>query len=703
MDDSTNILPSNTAVTDEIPESVQAEVKRWTKRIRDARSHWKKDYERMRDDMNFAAGIQWEGQEAIESQRYVVNLVLRSVNQKVSHLYARDPKAIAKRRRREDFQIWDGRQESLLHAQEVLADPGMGPDVKLAATALLTDYAQGRAHRDMVDKIGRTLEIIYKWQCDNQQLMFKLQMKQLVRRVVTCGVGYVRVNFSRGGNAPLSSQEVGGDMLDQLKSAKRIVARVHDGEIQDTDPEMEDLKMLSNNIAATLQNGELQKVQTRLIFDFPSASSIIPDISCSCLKGFVGAKWIAQQHLMTVEEVNAFFNLDLDDTNELVQYYPSGEYDDTEARMPLSVDDPASEATKKRVCLFEVFDKSLGATFFILDGYKGYIKPPEPVAPQINCFWPVFALTFNDIEVESGNKATVFPPSDVRLIRHAQKEWNRSREALREQRKANAPRYIAGKGFLTEDDKSLLESTQPNRLLELQGIPPGTNINDVVAVMRPAPIDPMAYDVGPQTQDMFLSLGTEEGPQAASNKATATAATINEQSRIVTASSNVDDLDDLLSQMAQAGGEILIREMQKPEVIRIAGPGAVWPELDKEDYLNYLYLDIVASSSGRPNRALEIANFQMLAPTLIAAGANPNFILRETIKRLDDRLDPDEAFPLGTPQPMAMQPQAQAQPSMRPPAQGQASAPTMNGQMPSQHLSPPHPTPQGALRQQQAA
>jgi hypothetical protein len=187
--------------------------------------------------------------------------------------------------------------------------------------------------------------------------------------------------------------------------------------------------------------------------------------------------------------------------------------------------------------------------------------------------------------------------------------------------------------------------------------------------------------------------GNEEATVPAAADTTATAATINEQSRLVATGSNIDDLDDFLSALVEASGEILIREMSAETVMRIVGEGAVWPQIDQDQFVNYIYLEVMASSSGRPNRALEIANFTQLAPILMQAGASTHFIAREAIKRLDDRLDPDEIFTFGAGQaavamPFNGQQQQNGGSSSGEPARGQAR-PTPEGQNPAATVPKP--------------
>lgn len=651
--------------------SAKAAVQLWTSRIRDAKRHWDADFKRMRRNMEFVAGFQWAGQTEVDDDRYTANMTLRVVNQKTASLYARDPKAIARRRKRLDYQIWDGKMESL---QQAILGAQNGD---LASLAMILDYTEGRRQRDMVDRIGRTLEVAYQYMCDICQPGFKRQMKQLVRRAATCGVGYVRLNFERTEENDISATDTATSLSDLIRRAKAIFADIQEGDIDDTSPRLQELKQLLMSIQAETPIS-MASLQEQLVFDFPSATSVIIDPRCRALEGFVGANWIAQEHFLPIAEVNEFFEINIKKGDGVELYNAVGE--------PTKIENLSELPEKEVCCLWEVFDHRTKNCFFIVDGYKNYVRPPQPSYPRLNGFWPIFPLTFNDVETEHGAKSTIYPPSDVQLMKSSQKEWNRSRESLRKHRRYSAPKHMTGKGWLTDNDKQKIRDAAEGEVLELEGVPDVGDVNKALAPFIHAPVDPALYDSTPQQQDMLYVIGNQEATQPASNKATATAASINEQSRQQTVSSNVDDLDDFLSTLAENAGQILLREMSPETIKRIVGPGAMWPAMGQgEDYINELYLDVVASSSGRPNKAVEVANFAQIAPLMIQAGANPQFIIRESLKRLDDRLDPEEAFSGGV-SPFASMPAA-AQPQPQP--QRGKIAPTSNGQNPSQTVPRP--------------
>lgn len=625
--------------------AAQASVKMWTARIRQAKAFFEPDFKRMRENMEFAAGVQYNDQRSIESNKYLANLVLKAVNGKVAQLYAKDPKAVARRRKRMDYQLYDGNPATLMQAQQASLQGQQLGMPNVGANAILTDFMNGHQWTQMVDKVCETLEILYGYQCDTQTPEFKYQMKQLVRRTVITGTSFVRLNFTRQVDNAISSDAADDSISMRAKRLEMLSKQVSEGDIEPDDQRIEQIRMLAAGLVQSVQDGDQQNVQERLEFDFPPATSIVIDPRCRALKGFVGAHWIAQQYLMPLSDINAFFETQIPASGTLVNY----ERDGTERA---NADEAtANKDIKPFACLWEVFVIDSKSKFFIVDGYCDYVSKPEPVTPNIQRFWPVFSLTFNDCEIEPGLKASIYPPSDVQLMKSAQKEWNRTREALREHRQENAPFYCVRKGVLSDNDKEKLSNHKSGEVLELEGLQASDDINKVIMAFQPAPIDPALYQTTPLEQDIQLAVGAQQanlGP--VDTKGTATGQTISEQSRITVASSNVDDLDDLLSDMAKAAGEMMLREFSEPTVKRIVGQGAVWPQQNKEDFLNEILLDIVASSSGRPNKAIEIANYERIAPFLLNAGANPIGVIEEGLQRLDDRLDLTKFMPTMPPQ-----------------------------------------------------
>lgn len=678
-------------ILDNDPEeaSKRAAVKRWLATIARAKLRWEADFKRMKRNIEFVYGLQREGQTAMSSDEYQVNLTVRHINQRVASLYARNPTVEWQRRDRLDFQVWDGKMESImpLYQRITLAQSmGIQPPLAPADVALMQDFMQGHAFKEQVERVGQTLQRVYQYQVDEHDPNFKLQMKALVRRVCTTGVGYVLPSFVRDVDAALSSTGLDDNVADRIKLLQQNLEQLQDENLDKANPRLEQVKSLMASIMLAGQK-QYDDVSERLMFDFLPSTSVIPDENCTNLKGFVGARAVFIEYVLPLDEINAFFGTSIE-AGSITALAGDGEAKE------LGREQTADAPPRVLGCLYRVLDKQSKSDCFVLEGYKDYLQEPAGIEPCIRGFWPLFALTFNDTESHPGTKATIFPPSDVDLLWHPQKEWNRTREELRKHRNANAAKYLTQKGMLTPEDLGKLENAESNAVIELQLNDPKADVNKVLVPMTHAPVDPALYDTSPLDNDILRMVGAQEANIGSPNpKGTATGQAIAEQSRNVGLSSNVDDLDDFLGLLADAGGQLLMQEMSAETVKRIVGVGASWPQENRSDFLNEIYLKHVAASSGRPNKAVELQNWQMLLPFLVQIGANPQFLAREMIKRLDDRLDPADAFPLvpgGAPMPMP----GPAGPGMLPGPQQQPQQPPRSQRRPGPGRLGPRPAEQ---------
>src|SRR3546814_13425557 len=101
------------------------------------------------------------------------------------------PTAQAKRRKRLDATLWDGKPESYLQAAEMAmaGDPN--------AMALLAEVEGIKQQHRMLDRIGETLVILFDYFTSEPDPNFKLQMKAAVRRAKVCGVAFITLDFQR--------------------------------------------------------------------------------------------------------------------------------------------------------------------------------------------------------------------------------------------------------------------------------------------------------------------------------------------------------------------------------------------------------------------------------------------------------------------------------------------------------------------------
>lgn len=604
------------APDDEKP--VEEFVAKWQSKIKASKQYFEKDFKRIREDMTLAR--QGASDEWIDDGMYTVPVINRYLNQSVASLYAKNPVALAERRKTMDFTIWDGKietaQAAMMSVQqaseaELLPDPN--------SIALLQDIEQGRQRKTMLDKIGQTLEILHEYYSNEQKPRFKPSMKALVRRAKTCGVGYLMLGFQRQ-YAQLSPDDTAKleDARNKMGELQRRIQDFTDDEIDAaSESELHELENLINQFEdqknVLLREGPLHM--------FPRATEIIVDPACKQLMGFIGANWIVREFYKSSTEIQKLYNVDI--SNSFNPYRDNGKFEIAEYhqnaeswdRSKLDKDDKVG-----LVCVWEVYDKQLGQTFTICDGYKGFLKPCAEPDYWMEGFWPIFALTFNAVESEKH----LYPLSDVHQLRHVQTEYNRSREYRRLHREANKPKYMALKGRLSDEDKELIESHPPHAVIELDGLGSSENVGNLLQRFESVPIDPALYETNSEMEDILRTVGAQEANIGGASGATATEASIGEGSRMTGLSSNVDDLDEFLYDVVTATGQLMLMELSKETVIEIAGIGAVWPELDREQVAKQTLLKVRAGSTGRPNKAAELANIERILPyALQIPGVNP--------------------------------------------------------------------------------
>lgn len=630
----------------QVPESRAALVKKWQKKIEKARKFWReKAFDRMDKCMHIAAegGDQaWTKNE----DNYIVPVLNRHINIAVAQLYARDPTAMAKRRRRRLFKIWDGDpqtyQMALMATQPppTLAQTPMGnvdqmtgmpwePDPN--AQALVQEVQEAQAYTKMMDGLADTMEILWDYYTAEQANGFKAQMKALVRRAKVCGAGYVKLLFQR---ELTRHPEIGAQIDDasrQLAVLEEGAQSLAEGDVDPDSAKAEEIRLLLQ----TLQAQEYVVAREGPVFDFPGATDIIIDPCVKHLKTLAGAGWLAHEFEFTPEEIRQIYQVDV--KKQFKSYDPSADKFDEDGEKPSAV-----------ARVYEVEHKANGEMFALCEGYPDFLREPGPPAIKLERFWSIFPLVFNEIE----HKDRKIPPSDVWMLRHPQAEYNRSREALREHRIASRPKYATRKGALGQSDREALQSGEAHSVVELKALNAVEDVEKVLQMIKPAPIDPNIYSVAEHFDDIQRVGNTQEANFGGTTKGTATEASISEQSRTTTATDNIDDLDDLLTDLAKAFAQVCLSELSRETVEEIVGPGAVWPDtpLSREEVAKDLFLEIKAGSSGRPNAAADLAKMERALPFLLQLpGIPPKPIAEKYMQLLDMGVKIDDIYIEGLP------------------------------------------------------
>lgn len=653
------------------PEPSRADlVQYWTKEVKSARKFWKPIRDRINEDIRFAAGRQWpETYGSLTDEPYQEDVVQRQIQQKLSTLYAKNPTVNTKQRKRRDFLVWDGTQESLQGARQAMAQWMMqdqqmmiasgeipAPDpAPVKAMAVLADYEHGMERREQLRRLGETLELVFDHQLDNQNPTFKGEMKNAVARAITTGVAYCHIMYRRDVETEATQSAEAPELATHVAAIQSQTQRLLGPDRKLDEKGVEELRLLLEGFGNTITTNAGKVLSEGLVFDFPKTTSIIVDPACRCLVNFVGARWLAEELMMTVEDAEQEFGVDLHDCGATV-YHEGEEQGD---RFNRFAEDGEAAPHKARVCIWRVWDKRTRMLYVLCDGVQDFLREPALPQPQLEAFWPFEALTLQKVEVEENdpdNDVTCYPRSDVRLMRPMQRDINTAGEGLREHRLANRPGWVAiASRWMERDLDKLAAARASNTVLRLSSFNPGEKVSDFLQPIPTQPIDPNLYSPSPSMAAVLRVVGSQEANLGPTAGATATEASIAEGSRLTSVNSNKDDVDDFISRLAKKGGEILLSQMKRDTVLHIVGPGAVWPELSMEEIRGQIYLEVEAGSSGPVNQAVDMNVAKQMIPLLIQVpGIDPEAVARFGMRVLDPRLDISDFFRKGLPSIQAM-------------------------------------------------
>ncbi len=641
MDEGKTVAPAQERTGEE------ALVKKWIERVRSAKKHFEPDFKRMRRNMKLAKLGSADEEMLDNPQAYIANITQRAVKMMVAQLYAKNPRVLAQLRPRIDYAQWDGTRASLDQAMQDFAGAaqlavGIGADpLELLqiqspqSAAILAEIDQVKQAQAMLAKIGKTMKILLEYFMDEGRPRFKSRLKRAVRRALVCGVAPVRLGYQRLMETdPVVSQKL-DDATARINHLERLLEEAQDRDGDASDADLEELRLM----VETLQGEKDIVVREGLIFDFMRPTSLIPDPEVTDLASFDNARWIAIEFVLTPDKIQEHYGVELEGKFTAYQNDGRTRHDTTTA--------DAEEGSKPQfACVYEVQDKESGLVYVVCEGYDRFLKPPAPPDIYVEGFFDVWCLVFHPVEDEE----RVYPHSAVELIEPMQNEYNRSRTGLKEHRRANRPQWVSPKGALEEEDKAKLESNTPFALLEINALSPGQDVKTLIQPKPVAPIDPNLYDVNQAFADIQRVLGLNEARLGELSGATATEASIGAQATATSDSADVDELDEFLMDLARGAGQILLDQMGVETVQRIAGPGAVWPERSRQEIAEQVFLSVKAGSSGRPNRAQDLANFERGAPWIIQTpGVNPEWFATKALEVLFEDIDIEEAIASGAP------------------------------------------------------
>src|SRR4029077_15478078 len=129
--------------------------------------------------------------------------------------------------------------------------PGVQPLMAQAVGSgmdIMMDAARVKNENIMMDKLARTLELLYAYQVDNQPHPFKSMLKMTVRRSVTNGVAYVKLGYERVMQIRPDLEKGIADLNERLATLERLAADATDSVTDENDMEAEQIRLLLKDL-----------------------------------------------------------------------------------------------------------------------------------------------------------------------------------------------------------------------------------------------------------------------------------------------------------------------------------------------------------------------------------------------------------------------------------------------------------------------
>ena len=295
----------------------------------------------------------------------------------------------------------------------------------------------------------------------------------------------------------------------------------------------------------------------------------------------------------------------------------------------------------------------------LIDGVKKWAKEPYPPPYPASRFYPYFYFAF--YEVDGARHAQSLSWRLYKL----QDEYSATRSNFRLTRERSIPGVLFNATMLDDTEAKKLTESKHQEYTALRPANPDQPLANLFAPKPVQGIDPRLYDPTYILNDMERLSGVQEALSAAingpGNPKTATEANIQQSGTNARTTSNRDNLEWMLTDMAQYTAEVALQGLETRDVQRMAGPKAFWPVgMDINDLFTMVEVTIDAGTTGKPKAQGDQQNWATLLPlikeTLMQieqALGNGNMplaqslteLVKETMVRLGDETDVDRFIP----------------------------------------------------------
>jgi hypothetical protein len=596
----------------------EALIDKWAEKIKRARKHDSKAREQWADDRRVARGDPIPG---TSSWLVSTNLVAAIMEVLAAFLYAKNP--------------------------DVSIRPSQSANKELTK--------EFRA-------LAETLEIMVSRLFHDAGL--KRVAKRWVRSAMTVGISWIKCAMqTRTERDPITETQI-NDLQDNLKQIEVKRAQLADGEADDTDVIVAEIRSKIVALEAKLE----REVAEGLVLDIMAPEDVIVAPDCGEIENYRNAPWIAFDMYKDKDEaleITGWVEKDaerLSQANLYTQRPRKGEQDEgastsnsTQWVLDSGEDGDGAENPDGFYRFIEIWSLRDGVVYTMVEGVQEKWARPK-YAPRTGArFYPCFGLAFHPIDGER------WPQSDVFQLKRLQEEYSRIRSNYAEHRRRAIPGVVFNE---TQIDKESIKKITKSTTQEWVGIKPLTPSIDMRTIFAPKaynPVDPGLYNTEVITQEMEKVSGAQDAVQGGIQvEKTATEAQIQESGRGARTGARLDTLEDELTDMSDYTVQLMLQTMDRSDAQRYAGPTAMWMDMSTDEALTLFGVTVKAGSTGKPKALSDRESWGTLMPLIEGTidrigharmqgqewAAKPWIeLLQESSKRLDDPLEIEKFLP----------------------------------------------------------
>jgi len=491
------------------------------------------------------------------------------------------------------------------------------------------------AQYPVIKIFAKTLELVVNRMLKDAKL--KKRAKATLRSAMTTKIGWVKIIYQRElGQDPIIVNRI-NDVQDNIQRIEHLMQRCedkqeHQSQEADKGELHQQIKALESQVEVSVAEGI---VIDRILSEDFLIDPRIKDFDC-----YADADWMGHRIWYSADGFAQAF--ERKPGTKAKAFGVSGKADES----------GQSNDKQSQYAVWELWQKSSNTVFTLCEGDETWAREPyqpERLGEQWYCFFPL------GLHLVDGQ---FMPMSTVELLKGLQDEYEETRDDYREVRQKNKPHYLTSSETPEKDiRRKVVAGIGEVVIVDANGQP----LNQVFDVARQLPIDPAQYDTSQIRADLEFVSNLGDAARGAVVKAkTATEANIMQSGLASRTTEMQDASEDWIQDIAQYTAEVLLQELTPPQVERIAGQGAVWPSMSKNEIFDLVQIVVRAGTSGKPNKMQEQKTWLEFMPQLrelitqVAELRDQGKedmaevmikVAQETIRRFDERLDVEEFLP----------------------------------------------------------